>query len=264
MKTAYFVKGNRSLSKLTEPGFQKVFQSIFHNYTVVFDTSNNKSAFLTQFFQSDFAYLNVHNSPGTMNLTIANGDRVSLEEIKGACQKIPVFQRPKLVIVVGCQTVNNPAGNLASAIGIEATTSKRAFIGFSWNVFGAAADAYFRMFLAHWMKPRPYGRQRTLTEARYDTEAFMNRQMKTQEEIKALKPNINIFDVPEVAEPGLLLEVNSYDFLPQVALWGSNLSPKRITRSIEAIFNAPMTPSDASIGDQFTIIGDLALRASDL
>lgn len=282
MKTAYFVKGAGSLSKLTEPAFQNALKSIFNGYNIVFDTGNNKSAFLRQFFQSHFVYLSVHNVIGAMNLIVGNGDRVSIAEMKDACQKVSASQGPKLVIVVGCQTVKNPAGDLAAAIGIEVPTSGRAFIGFSWNVFGNAADAYFRVFLAHWMKPRPDGRQRTLTEARDDAKAFMDRMLKNQEEIGALNAgahvfgvqtpffqDVDAFGVPEAMGP--LTGVRSYGRMTQFGVWVSNAKISDLSWISKAqvpdrswIIDAPTTPNEASIGDQFTIIGNPALRASDL
>lgn len=248
MKKLYFVKGAGAASILADPEFQQVFRAIGAGHNVVFDTSHDRTFFLNQFFQSHLVYLSLHNAVGRMELVVGNGDRVTLADLASAPRPGAQGGRmPVLVIATGCQTIHNPAGDLAAAIGIQNGTSKRAFIGFTRNVIGNAGDRYFRVFLAHWLKPGPTGAYRTLREAQEAAGAFMKRQLALQKEVADLGGAMDALRVPEKMGPKAGVRV-----LP-----GS----VRIAASLDG---APWTPSDATIGKQFAIVGDVSLRATDL
>lgn len=78
--------------------------------------------------------------------------------------------RPRLVILVGCQTTNEDDGvpeafRLSSAFGIHEQTRGRAFLGYETIVVGATADATMARLLEFWCQPGTDGFWPTLAEA---------------------------------------------------------------------------------------------------
>lgn len=245
LQRIYFVRGADIQSQyLSDPGFQGVIRTIFSGCTVVFDTNGNQSYFLRQFFASDLVYMNVHNAVNTMALIIGNGDRVSVAEFQQAYNDRHRPRNPALVIVGGCQSVGNPAGDLPGCLGFPG--SSRAFIGFRSNVAGFAIDPYFRVFLAHWVKPRPDGKRRTLIEARDDAASFITRQLTNQSELANLrgKDSLTIQD-----DLGAAAVVQRFGGIAQRAVRNQG---------------APPTRNIGDIGNQFEIIGNRFLRVTDV
>ena len=245
LRRIYFVRGAGSRSLyLSDPVFQGVIRAIFSGCTVVFDTNGNRSHFLSEFFASDLVYMNLHNAVGTMELIIGNGDKVSVAEFQRAYNDRHRPRNPALVIVGGCQSVGNPAGDLPGALGFPG--SRRAFIGFRSNVAGFAADPYFRVFLAHWVQPRPDGTQRTQTEAREDAGSFIERQLTNQSEIAKLRGKSSL----EIQEDiGGAAVVSRFGGIAQRAVLNQG---------------APETKHIGDIGNQFEIIGNPCLRVTDV
>lgn len=241
MKSVYLMKGQGASSILSEPAFQNVFKAIFAGYTVELDLTGNKAHFLAKFFSSNLAYLSLHNATSRMELKVANGDMVSVADM-GAAFKARNLPLPGLVIVTGCQTVGNAAGDLAGALGISNGSAKRALIGFARNVVGNASDRFFRFFLAHWVHARKDGTCRTLAEARKDAQDFMKRMMSPIPDTKA-----DAFGVPEAF--GGVAGVRAYPFSMKL---GARVS------------GAPWTNNDADIGNQFKTVGNDHLKVHDL
>jgi hypothetical protein len=241
----YFVRGAGSRSQyLSDPVFQGVIRTIFSGCTVVFDTNGNRSHFLREFFASDLGYMTLHNAVRAMELIIGNGDRVSVAEFQQAYNDRHRPRNPALVIVGGCQSADNTAGDLPSCLGFPG--SSRAFIGFRSNVAGFAIDPYFRVFLAHWVKPRPDGSRRTLIEARDDAGSFIRRQLANQSELANLRGKNSLEILDDLGDAAVVQRFSG------------------IAQRFAQNQGAPRTRDIGDIGDQFAIIGNRFLRVTDV
>lgn len=245
LQRIYFLKGfdNRS-QYLSDLGFQGIIRTIFSGCTVVFDTHGDKPHFLSAFFASDLVYMSLHNAVGAMELIIGNKERVSVGEFQQAYNDRHRPRNPALVIVSGCQSVDNAAGDLPGCLGFRG--SSRAFIGFRSNVAAFAADPYFRVFLAHWMKPRPDGRQRTLIEARDDAGSFIQRQLDNQGEIAKLRGKTSLGIMEDLGDAAVVQRFSG------PIQWSLKKQ------------GAPLTRNIGDIGNQFEIIGNPLLRVTDV
>ena len=169
----YMVVGQGAVSVLKNDKFVNIFtNNIFKDYHVTLDLSNSKDYFLEHFFESNIVFTSLHANPG--KLKIANGDIVTPDDLQEASKASK--HQPKLVIIVGCETLGDTKGKLSfpNALGIDDNTSKRAYIGFRTFTDGYLDDRFFRFFLAFWMNPKPDGSYRTLDEARDDAGEQIN------------------------------------------------------------------------------------------
>ena len=138
------------------------------------DRTSGTPAFLASFFNAHIVYMNMHSSKTAW--TICDGSLVRGSDLSQEYSKHG--KGPSLVAVAGCKTVTvqpgqPPASMFAGAIGITNTTPKRAYIGFSRLVVGLHVDMFFRVFFAHWRKPKPDGTYRTLLEAKRHAAGFI-------------------------------------------------------------------------------------------
>ncbi|HOV03410.1 MAG TPA: hypothetical protein PLJ34_07810 [Hyphomicrobiales bacterium] len=162
--------GRETVTVLNDPDYVRVFGSIFADQSLTIDTGGGAASFLGNFFEADIVYLNVHANPG--KFVVGNGDEIYIVDMIRAWKD--KGRAPALVIVTGCKTLRVEGKvSFPRAIGIETTAEKRAYIGFDTLVVGKIADHYFRVFLAHWMKPKNDGGYRSLAEARDDARAFI-------------------------------------------------------------------------------------------
>lgn len=226
-KKVFMASGHDAVSELKAEAFRNVFKSIFSDQALTISTETSGSEFLNGFVSSDIVYVNVHSNPGVM--VAGNGDRLTVPDFANAYQA--QGNGPALAIVTGCKTIDvTRAESFPDAIGIGGGSTKRAFIGFKTVVFGAVSDRYFRVFLAHWMKPKDDGSYRTLVEARDDARAFIIHILDLTKPNNDFSPSELVFGGP-TAKPGPLMKFSMLE---------------------------------ANIANQFEIVGDASLRLTDL
>jgi hypothetical protein len=174
----YMAKGKNAVSILDDADYQNVFRNgIFAGHRFKLDLTSSKASFLSSFFSSNLVYLSLHSNPNVW--VVGNGDRVEIVDLIRGYKA--AGKGPGLVIVTGCSTVQTDTKvNFPASIGIQPGTRKRAYIGYKTFTPGLFSDRYFRVFMAHWIKPKSDGSYRTLEEARVDAKAFIQRQLSLQ------------------------------------------------------------------------------------
>lgn len=161
-----------SVSKLTDPDYQRVFKNIFSGQNVTLELEPVKYRMIRMMLVSDIVYLSVHSNHDV--LVAADGGKITPEELTEYRGKVK--HSPSLVVVAGCLTLNND-NSIPNSLGIDGAASGVAYVGFSKKVIGFVVDQYFRVFFSLWLRPKADGTYRTLAEARGDAEAFIDKHL---------------------------------------------------------------------------------------
>ena len=161
-----------SVSKLTDPDYQRVFKNIFSGQNVTLEIEPPKHRMIRMMLVSDIVYLSVHSNHDV--LVAADGGKITPEELTEFRGKVK--HSPSLVVVAGCLTLNNDT-SIPNSLGIDGAATGVAYIGFSKKVIGFVVDQFFRVFFSLWLRPKPDGTHRTLAEARADAEAFIDKHL---------------------------------------------------------------------------------------
>lgn len=161
-----------SVSKLTDPDYQRVFKNIFSGQDVTLELEPVKYRMIRMMLVSDIVYLSVHSNHDV--LVAADGGKITPEELTEFRGKVK--HSPGLVVVAGCLTLNNDT-SIPNSLGIDGTSSGAAYVGFSKKVIGFVVDQYFRVFFSMWLRPKPDGTHRTLSEARADADDFIEKHL---------------------------------------------------------------------------------------
>lgn len=161
-----------SVSKLTDPDYQRVFKNIFSGQDVTLELEPVKYRMIRMMLVSDIVYLSVHSNHDV--LVAADGGKITPEELTEYRGKVK--HSPGLVVVAGCLTLNNDR-SIPDALGIDGAASGVAYVGFSKKVIGFVVDQYFRVFFSMWLRPKPDGTYRTLSEARADADDFIEKHL---------------------------------------------------------------------------------------
>lgn len=161
-----------SVSKLTDPDYQRVFKNIFSGQDVTLELEPVKYRMIRMMLVSDIVYLSVHSNHDV--LVAADGGKITPEELTEYRGKVK--HSPGLVVVAGCLTLNNDS-SIPNSLGIDGAASGVAYVGFSKKVIGFVVDQYFRVFFSMWLRPKPDGTYRTLAEARADADDFIEKHL---------------------------------------------------------------------------------------
>lgn len=175
--------GGDAVSLLDDPDYRKVFAGIFSGLDTTFASVPGRDALLDGMMAADLVYLSIHS-----NSNVIQADTGSYISIGDIIRKRRTGGRaPRLVIIAGCLTLDNKTRTtLPRAFGIEEGASGSAYIGFAKTIIGRNVDAFFRVFLALWLRQRGDGGWRTLDEARGEAITFIEARIADNAEIKAM------------------------------------------------------------------------------
>lgn len=169
---AYLASGVGVASLLDSPDWRRHFEDIFSGLDAVFAKAPDRDAMLEGALGADLVYLSIHSNFDVIGM--GSDEPIRIAEI--VRKRRALGHTPRLMVVAGCKTIDGDTRTtLPSAFGIHDGDRGAAYVGFTLPIGGRNADAFFRIFFAHWLKPRETGDWRTLAEARTDALAMMAR-----------------------------------------------------------------------------------------
>lgn len=169
---AYVCAGADTVSLLNRKDYRRIYENLFSGLDATFAFQPDRTHMLDGIVRADIVYMNVHSNYDVFRsaggVRIFGGDVAALRRSRG--------RGPRLVVVSGCDTLKEDAPDrLSDFFGITTQTKGAAYIGFTTKIIGENADAYFRIFFGLWLRPRPDGSWRSLTEVRAEATGFMER-----------------------------------------------------------------------------------------
>ncbi len=176
-----FVAGYGASTRIDDEKFQELRRKNFEGQWISFFSNQlylNRERFLKAAQQADILFYSGHSgtpssSPGMQALVVKAATEEKAEVLPAAAiaRALEGETGPRLVVVDGCCTTDPEDGvegpnRLSTAFGITATTTGRAYLGWSKAVPGFLADDQIGRLFAIWTAPGAGGRYPTLEEAR--------------------------------------------------------------------------------------------------